>query len=133
MFKDKELRKAKSVVDQEKKEWFKKSMVETIQQIRKTQTQTKGSSTTMEGWNTTWLGIPNITPMEEHKSQEIVNSQEKPIKIEKIFPNIGKQMLKTNYTLSLGQLLKIAPKLKKYLWQKLKLDKTLEFKQSNHK
>jgi hypothetical protein len=33
-------------------------------------------------------------------------------------------MLEKNYTLSLGHLLKIAPKLKRYLWQKLKLKKT---------
>jgi hypothetical protein len=32
-----------------------------------------------------------------------------------------KQILETSYTLSLGQLLKIAPDLKRYLWQKLKL------------
>jgi hypothetical protein len=31
VFKDKKLRKAKSVVDWEKKEWLKKSMVEIIQ------------------------------------------------------------------------------------------------------
>jgi hydroxylamine reductase (hybrid-cluster protein) len=33
-------------------------------------------------------------------------------------------MLETSYTLSLGQLLVIAPDLKRYLWQKLKLEKT---------
>jgi hypothetical protein len=38
--------------------------------------------------------------------------------------DIGKQMLKISYTLSLGQLLKIALELKKYLWQKLKPEKT---------
>jgi hypothetical protein len=32
-------------------------------------------------------------------------------------------MLETNYTLSLGQFLKIAFELKRYLWQKLKLEK----------
>jgi len=32
-------------------------------------------------------------------------------------------MLETTYTLSLGQLLKIAPNLKKYMWQKLKQKK----------
>ncbi len=32
-------------------------------------------------------------------------------------------MLKTSYTLNLGQLLQIALKLKKYLWQKLKPEK----------
>ncbi len=33
-------------------------------------------------------------------------------------------MLKISYTLNLGQLLQIAPKLKKYVWQKLKPKKT---------
>jgi hypothetical protein len=32
-------------------------------------------------------------------------------------------MLDTTYTLRLGQLLKITPDLKKYTWQKLKLEK----------
>jgi hypothetical protein len=32
-------------------------------------------------------------------------------------------MLETSYILNLGQLLKIAPKLKRSLWQKLKLEK----------
>jgi hypothetical protein len=45
------------------------------------------------------------------------------ITVEEIFLDIGKQMLETSYNLNLGQLLKIAPKLKKYLWQKLKLEK----------
>ncbi len=38
-------------------------MVETIQQIQKTQIHTEGPSTSMEGWNTTWPSMPNITPM----------------------------------------------------------------------
>jgi hypothetical protein len=32
-------------------------------------------------------------------------------------------MLETSYILNLGQFLKIAPELKRYLWQKLKLEK----------
>ncbi len=52
-----------------------------------------------------------------------MNSQEKLITIQEIFLDIGKQMLETSYVLNLGQLLKIAPKLKRYLWQKLKLEK----------
>ncbi len=32
-------------------------------------------------------------------------------------------MFETSYTLNLGQLLKIAPELKIYIWQKLKLEK----------
>jgi hypothetical protein len=70
----------------------------------------------MEGWNTTWLSMPNITPTKVRKFQEVVNSQKNLIIIEKIFLDIGKQILKTSYILNLGQLLKIAPKLKKYSW-----------------
>jgi hypothetical protein len=77
----------------------------------------------MEGWNTTWLGMQNTTPTEAQKSQDVVNSQEKLITVKEIFLNIGKYMLE-NYILNLGQLFKIAFKLKIYLWQKLKLKKT---------
>jgi hypothetical protein len=55
----------------------------------------------MEGWNTTWPNMPNTTPVEAYKSQEVVNSQEKLITIEEIFLNISKLMLETNYTLNL--------------------------------
>jgi hypothetical protein len=65
----------------------------------------------MDGWNTTWLGMPNTTIVEAHKSHEVVNSQEKLIIIEEIFLDIGKKMLRRNYTLNLGQLLKIYLKL----------------------
>jgi hypothetical protein len=37
--------------------------------------------------------------------------------------DIGKQMLETSYTLTLGQLLKITLELKIYLWRKLKVEK----------
>jgi hypothetical protein len=53
-----------------------------------------------------------------------VNSQEKLITIKEIFLDIGKHMLETSYTLSLGQVLKIVPEFKKNLWPKLKLKKT---------
>jgi hypothetical protein len=46
------------------------------------------------------------------------------ITIEKIFFDIGKQMLESSYTLNLGHFLKIALELKRYLWQKLKPEKT---------
>jgi hypothetical protein len=36
--------------------------------------------------------------------------------MEQIFQDINKQMLKITYTLRLGQLLKITPNLKKYMW-----------------
>ncbi len=78
----------------------------------------------MEGWNTTWPGMPNTTLVDAHKYQEVMNSQGRLIIIEQIFLDIGKQMLETNYTLNLRQLLKITPKLKRYLRQKLKLEKT---------
>jgi hypothetical protein len=45
--------KQKNVVDWEKEEWLKQFMVETIQQIQKTQTHIERPSTSMEGWNTT--------------------------------------------------------------------------------
>jgi hypothetical protein len=38
------------------------------------------------------------------------------IYVEEIFQDINKQMLETNYTLNLGQLFKIAPNLKWYMW-----------------
>ncbi len=37
--------------------------------------------------------------------------------------DIGKQMLEISYILNLGQLLTIAPKPKRYFWQKLKAKK----------
>jgi hypothetical protein len=44
----------------------------------------------MEGWNTTWLNLPNTTFVEGQKSQEVVNSQKKLIIIKEIFLDIGK-------------------------------------------
>ncbi len=80
-------------------------MVETLQHIQKTWTQIEGPSTSMEGWNITWSGMPNIIHVEAQKSQEVVNSQQKLIIVEDIFLDIGKHMLKTSYNLILGQLL----------------------------
>ncbi len=60
-------------------------MVEIIQQIQKTQTQTEGPSTSMEGWNTTWPNMPNTTPVDAQKSQEVMNSQGKLIIVKEIF------------------------------------------------
>jgi hypothetical protein len=56
----------------------------------------------MEGWNTTWLSMLNITPMEAQTFQEIMNLQEKLIIIKESFLDIRKQMLKTSYILNLG-------------------------------
>jgi hypothetical protein len=55
--------------------------------------------------------------------QESIVSQSKLISIEEIFQDISRQMLETNYTLNLGQLLKIIFELKRYLWQKMKPNK----------
>jgi hypothetical protein len=66
----------------------------------------------------------NIFLVETQKSKEVVNSQEKFITLEKMLLDIGKQMLKTSYILNLGQLFTIVPKLNRYLWQKLKPEKT---------
>jgi hypothetical protein len=49
-----------------------------------------------------------------------VNSEGKLIIVKEIFMDIGNQMLKTSYILSLRELLKITHELMKYLWQKLK-------------
>jgi hypothetical protein len=42
---------------------------------------------------------------------------------QRIFLDIGKQMLEISYILNFKQLLEIALKLNRYLWQKLKLEK----------
>jgi hypothetical protein len=44
----------------------------------------------MEGWNRTWPGMPNITPVEIQNFQEVMNSQEKLITIDENFLDIGK-------------------------------------------
>jgi hypothetical protein len=36
-------------------------MVKAIQQLQKAQTTNDGSYTSIERWNTMWLGMPNIT------------------------------------------------------------------------
>ncbi len=61
---------------------------------------------TMDGWNTIWPRMPNITPsLEIHKLQESMVPQSKLKLVEEIFQDINKQMLETNYTLNLEQLL----------------------------
>jgi hypothetical protein len=60
--------------------------------------------------------MPNISLVETKKSLEVMNSQDKLKLVEKIFLDIGKEMLQTSCILSLGQLLKITPKLKRYFY-----------------
>jgi len=54
----------------------------------------KRPSTSMEGWNATCSSMPNTTPTEAQKSQDVMNPQEKPIKTKEIFLDNAKQMLK---------------------------------------
>ncbi len=71
-----------------------------------------------------WPSMPDTTPsIDSQKPQEFVVSQSKLILVEEIFQDINRQMFETSYTLNLGQLLKMVPKLKRYLWQKMKRDK----------
>ncbi len=124
VFQEKEPRKNKSTVDWEKNQKLKKTMVEIIQQLHKSQAISEGSFTSIEGWNTMWPRMFDTTPfIEPQKPQEFVVSQSKLISIEEIFQDINRQMLETSYTLNLGQLLKMAHELNRYLWQKMKLYK----------
>jgi hypothetical protein len=52
----------------------------------------------MEGWNITWLGMPNVILLKTQKYEEVVISQEKLIIIKEIFQDISQQMLETSYT-----------------------------------
>ncbi len=72
-----------------------------------------------------WAMMPSSRkPIEPTKSQEIFStSPSKFIYVEEIFQDINKQMLETSYTLNVGYLLKLAPNLKKYMWQELKSNK----------
>ncbi len=61
-------------------------MVETIQQLQKTQVTSEGSFTSIKGWNTMWPSMPDTTPfIEPQKPQEYVISQNKLILEEEIF------------------------------------------------
>jgi len=62
----------------------------------------------------------------------MLNSQEKLITVEEIFLDISKQILKSNYTLNLGQLLKIV-RVKKVYLAKAKTRKNLKSKENNHR
>ncbi len=77
-----------------------------------------GESTTSQA------GMPSLVELvEPTKLQEVPStSPRKNILVEKIFQNISKQMLENSYTLNFEQLIKISPDLKKYVWQKLKVD-----------
>jgi hypothetical protein len=70
------------------------------------QTTNEGFSTPMDGWNTIWPHMLDITPsLEIPKLQESIVPQSKLILVKKIFQDISKQMLKTSYNLNSGQLL----------------------------
>jgi hypothetical protein len=62
---------------------------------------------------TNWARMPSsIEPGNPTKLQEIPStSPSKTIFVDEIFQDINKQMLETNYTLNLGQLIKITSNL----------------------
>jgi hypothetical protein len=62
----------------------------------------------------------------------MLNSQEKLLTVEEIFLDISKQILKSSYTLNLGQLLKIV-RVKKVYLAKAKTRKNLKSKENNHR
>jgi len=62
----------------------------------------------------------------------MLNSQEKLITVKEIFLDISKQILKSSYTLNLGQLLKIVQVKKVYL-AKAKTRENIKSKQNNHR
>jgi hypothetical protein len=91
VFQEREPRKNKSIADLEKEEKLKKTMVKTIQQLQKVQAINEGSFTSIEGWNTMWLDMPNTIPsIEPQKPQESKISQSKLISVEKIFQDISR-------------------------------------------
>ncbi len=69
-------------------------------------------------WSTSWAGLPKSeVSIEPIVSQSLsTNPMNRVMFMEQIFQDISKQMLETTYTLRLGQLLKITPYLKKYMW-----------------
>jgi hypothetical protein len=69
-------------------------------------------------WSTSWVGLlkidVSIKPIVPQNLFFIPNNRVMSMK--QIFQDISKQMLETIYTPRLGQVLKIAPDLKKYMW-----------------
>jgi hypothetical protein len=76
-------------------------------------------------WNTSWARLPEteVSTKPIVPQNLFIFSNNKVMYMEQIFEDISEHMLETTYTLRLGQLLKIAPHLKKYMWQKLKPEK----------
>ncbi len=62
-----------------------------------------------------WVSIESIVPQNPSIIHDYII-----MSMEHIFQDINKQIMETTYTLKLGQLLKIKPNLKNYMWQKLK-------------
>ncbi len=100
-------------------------MVEIIEQMQTTNPPPNICTTITREWTTNWAKMPSPTKLAKPtKPHEVfLTSPNKFIFVEEIFQDINKQMLETNYTLNLEQLLKITPHLKQYVWQRLKLDK----------
>jgi Glu-tRNA(Gln) amidotransferase subunit E-like FAD-binding protein len=69
-------------------------------------------------WSISWVGLPKIEVSTKPIISQSLSANFNNIIMcmEQIFQDINKQMLETTYTLKLGQLLKIALDLKKYMW-----------------
>jgi hypothetical protein len=69
-------------------------------------------------WNTSWARLPKAeVSIEPIVSQNLFIIPNNIIMcMEHIFQDINKQIMEITYTLRLGQLLKITPDLKKYMW-----------------
>ncbi len=60
----------------------------------------------------------SIEPIVPQNLSNIFNNRI--MSMEQLFQDISKQMMEITYTLRLGQLLKIAPYINEYMWQKMK-------------
>ncbi len=122
VFKDKELIKNKSNVNQEKEQRLQQSFVKTIQEIQAEDPLESLNQKEKIQWSTSWARLPktkmSTKPIVPQNLSTIPNNRD--MSTEQIFQDINKQMMKTTYTLKLSQLLKITPNLKEYMWQKLK-------------
>jgi hypothetical protein len=118
MFKYQEPRKNKSIADWELEEKLNRFMVETTQHMQVINSPLELAALAIGEWTTNWVGMPSSTKLVDlTKFQEVPsNFPSKTISVEEIFQDIRKNMLETNYTLNLGQLIKITIDLKIYLW-----------------
>jgi hypothetical protein len=116
---------SKNVIDWKEGEDLRNVFVETIQQMQSSDEARTLRQITIESLSTSWasfLNTNNVLPT--HLWNQLLLRYLKIV--EDVFIDIGKHMLSTKYTLSLGQLLKIIiPNIKQFLIQMSKSIKTL--------